>query len=176
MPTVFIALGSNLGPRLDLLKGAVEDLNSLPMTRVEAASPVYETEAVTSDESTGPPFLNAVLRLQTDLEPLDLLDGCLRIEREAGRIRTPGRKWEARSLDLDILAYDDRTIRTHELEIPHPRMGQRRFVLQPLADLAPELHLPDPYDVSVRYLLDRCRACESVRQLKARLLSEPDGR
>ncbi len=173
MPTAYVALGSNLGDRLAHLRGAVRRLDDLPRTRVEAASPVYETAAVTADDSKGPPYLNAVLRLETDLEPRELLESCLSIEQAAGRSRRPGVKWEARSLDIDVLVYDDCTIRTDGLVIPHPSMHDRRFVLQPLGDIAPDLHIPDPYDVSVRYLLDQCRDREPIRTLNAELIERP---
>lgn len=173
MATAYVALGSNLGDRLDHLRQAVRRLDDLPATQVEAASPVYETAAVTADDSKGPPYLNAVLRVRTDLEPFDLLQSCLSIEQTAGRSRRPGIKWEARSLDIDILIFDDRTIQSEGLIVPHPAMRDRRFVLQPLGDIAPDLHIPDPYDVSVRYLLDRCPDGEPIRTLDADLIERP---
>ncbi|NNF03563.1 MAG: 2-amino-4-hydroxy-6-hydroxymethyldihydropteridine diphosphokinase [Rhodothermales bacterium] len=173
MHTAYIALGSNLGNRADHLRGAVRRLSKTASTRVRAASPVYETEAVTLDGSGGPAYLNAVIHVETQLEPGELLARCLEIERTAGRVRRPGQRWEARSLDLDILVFDDLRIETDDLVVPHPRMSERPFVLQPLADLAPGLHLPEPYDVSVRYLLDRRPIRSKLRALDIQLLDEP---
>jgi 2-amino-4-hydroxy-6-hydroxymethyldihydropteridine diphosphokinase len=165
MTTAYIALGSNLGDRLAHLKRAVLALDGLESTTVDAVSPVYETEALTPDDSEGPPYLNAVARLVTDLEPRTLLARCLAVERDEGRSRTPERRWESRTLDLDILTWDDLSVRTDSLTIPHPEMRHRRFVLRPLCDLAPDLHLPDPYDVSVRYLLSQCTDRGAIRKL-----------
>jgi 2-amino-4-hydroxy-6-hydroxymethyldihydropteridine diphosphokinase len=135
----FVALGSNLGDRRAQLERAIERLAAAPTTRVYRVSPWIETEPV-----GGPPgqprYLNGVAELDTELTPRELLDALLAIEREAGRIR--GERDGPRTLDLDLLLYDDVVIDTLELQVPHPRMEEREFVLEPLARIAPRLRLP----------------------------------
>jgi 2-amino-4-hydroxy-6-hydroxymethyldihydropteridine diphosphokinase len=127
----FVALGSNLGDRWAHLRTG---LALLPGT--VAVSPVYETEPVGGPPGQGP-YLNLVAELSTSLGPDALLAVARRAEAAAGRERGP--RWGPRTLDVDILVVGDLVVRTPELEIPHPRMWQRGFVLVPLADLAPEL-------------------------------------
>jgi 2-amino-4-hydroxy-6-hydroxymethyldihydropteridine diphosphokinase len=127
---VFLSLGSNTGDRIRNLTDAVESLPGLV-----AISPVYETEPV-----GGPvqgPFLNIVVELDTDLSPRALLGIAHRLESAAGRVRAE--HWGPRTLDIDILLVGNVTVDEPDLIIPHPRMWDRRFVLAPLADLAPEL-------------------------------------
>ncbi len=153
----FVALGSNLGDRAALLRAAVRDLDAHPNVRVTAASPVYESAAHTlRPDEAQPPYLNAVVRLRTTLAPEALLAALLHIERLAGRDRSAARRWAPRTLDLDLLLFDGVTRDSPALTLPHPRLAARRFVLRPLADLAPNLRLPPPYDTTVRALLDRC--------------------
>jgi 2-amino-4-hydroxy-6-hydroxymethyldihydropteridine diphosphokinase len=131
----YLALGSNLGNRLAHLQHAIDALASTDSVRIDAVSRVYETEPV-----GGPPqeaFLNAVVGVTTDLEPHPLLEVAHRLEREAARER--GERWGPRTLDVDLLLYDDREIDTADLTIPHPRMWERGFVLAPLRDVAPDL-------------------------------------
>ena len=105
---------------------------------VVAVSPVYETDPV-GGPAQGP-FLNAVVELETDLDPFELLDACRRVERAADRER--GERWGPRTLDADVLLVGDLVVDEPDLTVPHPRMWQRRFVLAPLADLAPDLVPP----------------------------------
>lgn len=155
--TAFIALGSNLGDRAAHLTRAVELLDGLPGTRVERVSPVYETEAHTlRPDERQPAYLNGVVETTTTLAPPALLEGCLEIERQAGRRRGGEGRWQPRPLDLDLLLYGDASLHTARLVVPHPRMAARRFVLQPLADLAADRVVPDPFGVPVRELLERC--------------------
>lgn len=133
---VFIALGANTGDRSAHLRRGLALLE--PELRVAAVSPLYESAPVGVTDQ--PDFLNAVLRAETALEPLALLDKLKAVETTVGR--RPGPRWGPRPLDLDILAYDDLVMETERLTIPHPRIGERGFVLKPLLDLVPNLVLP----------------------------------
>lgn len=137
--TAYLALGSNEGERDASLALAVRQLQEHPKIEVKAGSPVYETAPI-GPGSQGP-YLNAVLRVETSLAADLLLDVMLGIERAAGRARDRPR-WGPRSLDLDLLLYDDACIDRPGLEVPHPRLHERAFVLVPLLDLAPELSHP----------------------------------
>ncbi len=134
MSRAFLGLGSNLGDRRRLLREAVDSLPG-----VVAVSPVYETEPMGGPSGQGQ-YLNLVVEIDTALSPRALLGICHRLESAAGRVR--GERWGPRPLDIDILWIDGVTVGEPDLEIPHPRMRQRRFVLAPLRDLAPEL-VPD---------------------------------
>ena len=127
-----IALGSNVGARLDHLRGALAALERLGS--VDAVSGVYETEPVGGPAQD--PYLNAVAVLDTTSEPHDLLEALHRIEADHGRVRDV--HWGPRTLDLDIVASDGGPVRDPELEIPHPRAAERRFVLDPLCEVWPE--------------------------------------
>jgi 2-amino-4-hydroxy-6-hydroxymethyldihydropteridine diphosphokinase len=136
MATAYIGLGSNLGDRMAMLRNAIQRLETLG--RITAASSLYETEPVGYLEQ--PRFLNAVVMLETDLAPIDLLQTLLGIERDLGRMRSfPN---APRTLDLDLLLVDDVVLDTPELTLPHPRLHERAFVLVPLAEIAPELVVP----------------------------------
>ncbi len=130
MTRAFLGLGSNLGDRVALLSQAVDALDG-----VVAVSPVYETEPMGGPDEQGS-FLNMVVELDTDLAPHDLLAVCRRLESAANRVREE--RWGPRTLDVDVLWIDGITLDDHELTIPHPRMWNRRFVMVPLIDLAPE--------------------------------------
>lgn len=126
----YLSLGSNVGDRRAALQTAVQ---SLP--NVVAVSPVYETDPVGGPEQG--PYLNLVVELDTDLAPLELLGVCHRIESAANRVRDV--RWGPRTLDIDIVWMDGLELDTERLTIPHPRWRDRRFVLAPLRDLAPDL-------------------------------------
>jgi len=128
---VFVSLGSNLGDRLGSLTAAREALAALPATAVVAASRIYETAP--QDDESQPEFLNQVLCLETGLLPRDLLAECQRIENEHGRER--GLRFGPRTLDVDILLFQDVESEEPELMLPHPRMLRRAFVLVPLAEI-----------------------------------------
>jgi len=134
-----IALGSNLGDRETHLAGAIAALRRSPGTEVVAVSAVYETDPV------GPPpqgpYLNAAVRVETALAPGELLDCLRRIEASQGRHRSRER-WAPRTLDLDLLLYGDERIDEPGLVVPHPRLHERAFVLEPLRDVAAELVHP----------------------------------
>lgn len=132
MKTVYLSLGSNVGDREANLRAAIDRLGPV------RESPIYETEPV--DYLNQGWFLNMVVELQTEYFPRQLLARTQKIERELGRVRRIPKG--PRTLDIDILLYGSSVIRTPILEIPHPRMNDRRFVLQPLADLAPEFRHP----------------------------------
>lgn len=135
----YIALGSNLGDReLNLLR-AVAEIGKLPSGKVTALSPFYDTSPVGLTDQ--PSFLNAVLRLTTVLPPHDLFD-CLQHIETAIFSRKKTIRWGARRIDLDLLVYGDEVINSENLTVPHPRMAERRFVLQPLSDIAPDLIHP----------------------------------
>jgi 2-amino-4-hydroxy-6-hydroxymethyldihydropteridine diphosphokinase len=136
-----IALGSNLGDRLGILRAAAAALEPLhvgpgPMLR----SPVHETDPVDCPPGS-PPFLNAVVEIVTPIDPLDLLDRLAAIEAAAGRPSDRARN-APRPLDLDLLYVGDATRRSPRLDLPHPRLHERRFVLEPLAAIRPDFRLP----------------------------------
>ena len=128
---VFLGLGSNVGDRWRLLREAVASLPD-----VVAVSPVYETDPVGGPTGQGP-YLNCVVELSTALPPRQLLGICHRLETAADRVRHE--RWGPRTLDVDILLVEGVEIDDPDLQIPHARMRERRFVLEPLRDLAPEL-------------------------------------
>jgi len=128
----FLGLGSNLGDREHFLRDALGTLGP----SVVATSAVYETEPVGGPGGQGP-YLNLVVELDTDLDPHELLAVCRRLESAAERVRLE--RWGARTLDVDVLWIDGVQLDEPELIVPHPRMRERRFVLAPLSELAPEL-------------------------------------
>jgi len=130
-----LALGSNLGDRLANLQGAVDGLAATDGITLVALSAVYETDPVGGPVQDD--YLNAVVEVTTTLEPHDLLAVCGRLEQAAHRVRIE--RWGPRTLDVDVLLIDDLTIDTPDLEVPHPRMWERTFVLAPLHDVAPDL-------------------------------------
>jgi 2-amino-4-hydroxy-6-hydroxymethyldihydropteridine diphosphokinase len=135
----FIALGANLGDREANIRCALSELEADRQVRLIQVSPLLENPAV-GGRPDSPPFLNAVAEIETPLAPEPLLDRLLQIERQLGRIRE--QKWEPRVIDLDILLYWNRIIQTPSLTVPHPLMHQRRFVLEPLAQIAPDVIHP----------------------------------
>ena len=137
---VGIALGSNLGDRIENLRAARREIVQLVGNQSLLASSVYETEPVDC-ESGAAKFLNAVLEIVYDGDPTDLLDQMIRIEESLGRKRNHARNI-SRKIDIDLLYADDLEIENERLHLPHPRMHLRKFVLQPLADIQPNLILP----------------------------------
>lgn len=140
MAHCLIALGSNLGDRAAQLRHATAALASLPGTRLVARSRWHETAPIGGPAGQGP-FLNAAGLLSTTLGPMPLLAELRRIEAHLGRARKE--RWAARSLDVDLLLYDDVQVQTADLQIPHPRMAFRRFVLEPAAEIAGWMVHPD---------------------------------
>ncbi|MFV0276313.1 MAG: 2-amino-4-hydroxy-6-hydroxymethyldihydropteridine diphosphokinase [Parahaliea sp.] len=140
MITSYLGLGSNLDGPEQQLQSAVRALSRLPLSRVAAVSPVYRSKAL--GPGTQPDYLNTVAALITELEPLALLEALQAIESAQGRVRTD--RWGPRTLDIDILLYGDQRIDLPELQVPHPHMAQRNFVLVPLSDICDlRLKLPD---------------------------------
>ena len=148
---VFLGLGSNQGDRDLYILRAIAEIGKLPSSRITAVSSFYETEPVGQIEQ--PDFLNAVIRLETPLAPQELLNELKRIE-TAVLGRTAALRWGPRRIDLDILLYGDLVMDTPELTIPHPRLHERRFALQPLAEIAPETVHPVMRQTITRLLAD----------------------
>jgi len=136
--TVFVGLGSNLDRPVSQVRDALRELDGLPDTRLLRRSPLYRSAPL------GPPgqpdYINAVAMLETRLMPDALLDLLQGIERRHGRMR--GERWGPRTLDLDLLLFADRRIDSERLQVPHPEISRRPFVLVPLHDIAPELIVP----------------------------------
>lgn len=141
MPSIltYIALGANLGDRASTIHAAADELAATPGIFNFRLSPLLEFAAV-GGPANSPPFLNAAAELRTDLTPQQLMTRLLEIETKFGRQRHE--KWGPRTIDLDLLLYGDIIIDEPGLTVPHPRMQERRFVLEPLAALAPQLRHP----------------------------------
>lgn len=151
---VFVGLGSNLAdPHAQVLQ-AMRELANLPQVRVVRCSSLYRSAPVGYLDQ--PDFINAVVQLQTSLSPRGLLDALLALEQRCGRTREFVNA--PRTLDLDVLLYDDLQLHEHGLTIPHPQMHLRAFVLQPLLEIAPECVIP-----GVGMAADMARQCEDQR-------------
>ncbi len=137
--TAYIGLGSNLDDPPTQIKRACKALNNLDGCTVSLCSPLYWNAAIGPGEQ--PDYLNAVLQLKTPLSPSALLNAMQHIENSQGRTREV--RWGARTLDLDLLLFDELSINLEHLTIPHPRLQERNFVVYPLYDIAPALRLPD---------------------------------
>ncbi|MER6632759.1 2-amino-4-hydroxy-6-hydroxymethyldihydropteridine diphosphokinase [Streptomyces sp. NPDC000987] len=135
-----ISLGSNLGNRLETLQGAVDALEDTPGVRVKAVSPVYETEPWGVEPGSQPSYFNAVVVLKTTLPPSSLLERAHAVEEAFHRVRDE--RWGARTLDVDIVAYDGVLSDDPHLTLPHPRAHERAFVLAPWHDVEPDAQLP----------------------------------
>ena len=147
-----IALGSNLGDRMANLRAARKEIVDLVRQRTDSpgranvkspmrSSPIYETEPVDCEPDAGK-FLNAVLEIDYDGDPSALLEQLVRVEESLGRKRDHARN-VSRKIDIDLLYADDLNVNNERLQLPHPRLHQRKFVLQPLADIRPDLTLPN---------------------------------
>jgi 2-amino-4-hydroxy-6-hydroxymethyldihydropteridine diphosphokinase len=142
----YVALGANLGDREQTLRAAVDALAAEPGIEVVAVSSLRDTEPV--GVSGQPRFLNGAVALETELGARELLDRLLAVERRFGRVREGVPEHGPRTLDLDLLLYGDERIDEPGLRVPHPRLHERRFVLEPLAELAPGLEVPGRGDVA----------------------------
>ena len=161
MSQAAIALGSNLGDSLTILKSALDILNQNPAIQIESCSSWYQTAPI------GPPqpeYINGCAILRTQLQPQNLLDTLLQTELKFGRERTE--HWGARTLDLDLLLFDSIILTTPTLEIPHPRLRERAFVLVPLAEIAP--NWIDPVSRSAIATLAKAVDATGVQRLKNR--------
>jgi len=159
MPIAYLSLGSNVGDRLANLRAAIDALPSAGVL-VKQVSSIYETEPV--DFLDQPWFLNCVVAVETEMEPHALLQSLRAIESQLGSQKEFAKG--PRKLDLDILLYGDETIATPNLQIPHPRMLQRRFVLTPLAKIAPNLRHPS-WPATASTLLSQLNDPSQVRKL-----------
>lgn len=149
MTLAYIGLGSNLEDPLAQVNRAFDELSALPNTQLLERSAIYRSTPVGPAQ---PDFINAVALLDTQLAPLALLDALQAIEQIHQRVRV--QHWGPRTLDLDLLLYGNQVITHERLTVPHPYLTQRSFVLYPLADITPELHLPD--GSQLRHWLHQC--------------------
>lgn len=138
MEDIYIALGSNIGDREQYLQAAIAALGSLG--EVAQVSSFFDTEPVGYTDQDR--FLNAALLLRTDIAPQQLIQKTLQIEADLGRVRDPENRNGPRTIDIDILFYGNQVINEPNLEVPHPRMHERTFVLEPLVEIAPDLQHP----------------------------------
>ncbi|CAM5668713.1 2-amino-4-hydroxy-6-hydroxymethyldihydropteridine diphosphokinase [Streptomyces avidinii] len=141
-----IALGANLGNRLETLQGAIDALGDTPGMRIKAVSPVYETEPWGVEPGSQPSYLNAVVAVKTTLPPSSLLERAHAVEEAFDRVREE--RWGPRTIDVDIVAYADRVSDDPVLTLPHPRAHQRAFVLAPWHDIDPEARIPGRGEVA----------------------------
>ena len=139
MTRAYVGLGANLGAREEILRHAIALLGEREEVEVVAVSTLRETEPVGLVRQ--PRFLNGAVALQTTLDPRQLLTALLAIEQELGRVRD-GKRWGPRTVDLDLLVYGDEVVEEPGLRVPHPRLAERRFALEPLAELDPALVIP----------------------------------
>ncbi len=158
MQRVFIAVGSNLGEKIDSCKEAINQIAGL--CEIVKISSLYETEPVGNENQ--PNFINCVAEINTDLSPHELLKRLNLIEEKLGRVRDE--KWGPRTIDLDIIFYNDLVMRDNNLIIPHPRAHLRRFVLEPLCEIAPEFIHPE-FNLSVSELLTKIEDDKKVIKL-----------
>ncbi len=156
MSIVYIALGSNLNMPIQQLKLAIQAMADLPDTEIKKVSSLYQSQPLGPQDQ--PDYVNAVACLETGLSPLVLLDALQNIENGQGRIRL--RRWGERTLDLDILLYDNQIIHNERLTVPHYDMQNREFVIVPLYEISPELILPD--GVSLQQLVKRFSSHQMV--------------
>lgn len=138
MHIAYIGLGSNMGDKVGNINKAIAALGKISGNKVLAVSSFYETEPVGDIDQDW--FINAAVKIDTGLTPRELLEILLKIEKELGRVRDA--RWGPRTIDLDILLYDDLALNEEGLVIPHPYLHERRFVLAPLAEIAPGLIHP----------------------------------
>jgi 2-amino-4-hydroxy-6-hydroxymethyldihydropteridine diphosphokinase len=138
MNIAFISLGSNIGDRFSYLQDAMEMITSYDKVNMVNYSSIYETDPVGYEEQDL--FLNMVIQVETELSPFELLELCLETEQELGRKRLI--KWGPRTIDLDILLYNQENIESEKLTVPHPRIQERAFVMIPLLEIKPDIALP----------------------------------
>lgn len=161
----YVGMGANLGDREATIRRAVALLGSMPGIEITGISTLRQTAPWGRAEQ--PPYLNAAVELETELEPRVLLDVLLDVERRLGRVRT-GERFGPRTIDLDLLVHGDAVCDEPGLTLPHPRLHERRFALEPLAELAPDLVVPG-----------RGTAASLLEALEPRIgrdMSRPDGR
>ncbi|MBN2417681.1 2-amino-4-hydroxy-6-hydroxymethyldihydropteridine diphosphokinase [bacterium] len=152
-----LAFGSNVGNRSDFIHKALSEIEKAVAVTVTAASRLYETEPW--GEKDQPPFLNQVVALRTSLSPDDLLGLCQSVEARTGR--SGSYRWGPREIDIDLLIYGDQIIHSDTVIVPHPRLSERRFVLEPLAEIAPDTPVPGTGKTAAQLLAD-CRDTSTV--------------
>lgn len=140
----YLSLGSNMGDRFEMLRQAVSQLADHPAITVTRISSLYETDPVGFTDQE--PFLNMVVQLETKLDAFGLLDVCQEVEQSLNRERLI--RWGPRTIDLDILLYNQEDVETERLIVPHPRMYERAFVVVPLLEVSPNLEVPDVLEMS----------------------------
>ncbi|MDQ0430893.1 2-amino-4-hydroxy-6-hydroxymethyldihydropteridine diphosphokinase [Planomicrobium stackebrandtii] len=140
----YLSLGSNMGDRFEMLRQAVSQLADHPAITVTRISSLYETDPVGFTDQE--PFLNMVVQLETELDAFGLLDVCQEVEQNLNRKRLI--RWGPRTIDLDILLYNQEILKTERLIVPHPRMYERAFVVIPLLEVNPNLEVPDVLETS----------------------------
>ncbi len=160
---VFIGVGSNLGERRSNCREAKRRIGELPKTRVMKESSLYESEPH-GDAKTW--FANSVLEIETELGATELLKKLHGIEEEMGRKRLKGKKWGSRVMDLDVLLFDMEIVDKRTFKVPHPRLSERRFVLLPLSELAPQLIHP-ALGISVSEMLAKVKDIKNVHLMPA---------
>ena len=153
--TAYLALGSNVGPRLQQMRSTLELLDAKGVTTL-AVAPVYENRAIGMGDAD--PFLNTVIKVRCELDPEALLEVCLAVEVRLGRVRSE--LWAPRTIDIDILVCGKLQLETEKLLLPHPRIVERDFVLQPFADIAPDFEL---HGRPIRAWLDKLPIVELTR-------------
>jgi len=159
MERVFIGLGSNLGDRKKNIENSVDLLVGTKKTNLLKRASYYETEPVGPNQ---PWFINTAIKVETNLSPEGLLDSCKAVERRIGRFDTT--HWGPRLVDLDLLLFGDRVLNTERLEVPHPQMEKREFVLRPVIELEPELIHPE-LDLPLKELLTKTEGDKKVIKL-----------
>ncbi|MGE7782018.1 2-amino-4-hydroxy-6-hydroxymethyldihydropteridine diphosphokinase [Peribacillus sp. NPDC097264] len=157
----YLSIGSNMGESFDTFQRAFQLLSEDPHIKLVSCSSLYETDPVGYTDQDC--FLNAVIKVETDLTPEDLLRACMQVERKLGRKRNV--RWGPRTLDLDILLYNHENVETEILSIPHPRMHERAFVIIPLMELESDIILPK-MNTSLSDLLEKIPDKEGVRLWK----------
>lgn len=157
MPRVFLGLGTNVGDRIGFLRAGVGRLRNIETLDIRRFSPIYETEPVGKKDQD--PFLNVVVECFSDCDPRNLMPMLKEVERATGR--RPRGRWEPRELDLDILYVGDLVITSPEVRVPHPEIPNRRFVLEPLCELAPLFNDP----LRGTRLLDLLAVCPGNEQV-----------
>lgn len=163
---VFIGIGSNLGNRRAYYQKALERVAALPKTRIVKRSSLYESEPLGESKNW---YLNGVIEIETEFPPPQLLNRLQKIEEALGRKRTAEtKKWASRKIDLDLLMFDNQIVESRTLKVPHPELHNRRFVLLPLAELAP--HLTHP-----RFGMTMVELLSGLKDKKRVLLMSPHG-
>ena len=158
MKDVILSIGSNLGNRIEFLKSSIKNIRLLANTTIANISDVYETEPIGVSKQGN--YLNCIVYLKTDLSPYDLLTEINGIEKMYKRERMI--KWGPRTLDIDIIDYDNKTVNTKQLTLPHPRMHKRRFVLLPMTEINPD-YIHPIYRISLFTMLEQTEKQKCVK-------------